>query len=218
VFVGSSSATQLKITAIDIDTFTATTSAALGAQPESVAWLDPYVWFVSGDRNVRSYNPNTDSIVSTLQLPVNTEARVILAHDGYLYVGAGSTNKLHKIDPSGPTSVANVSVGSLPTDMIVAADDLYVANLNSNTVSRIDLDTFTISTTIAGFDAPTRLATNGQMLWVTNVLDNSVARVDLSGSTISATIAMPGTPRAMAYVPDPAITGLSGIFVGAVVF
>lgn len=215
VFAGTGSGTELKITAIDIDTFTATTSAALGAQPESVAWLDPYVWFVSSDRNVRSYDPNTDSIVSTLQLPVNTEARVILAHDGYLYVGAGNTNKLHKIDPSGPTSVANLSVGSLPTDMIVAGDDLYVANLNSDTVSRINLISFTVSATITGFSGPARLATDDMMLWATNTGGNSVARVDLSGSTISATIAMPSTPRAMAYVPDRATTG---IFVGAVVY
>lgn len=215
LFLGSGSPTDLKITRVDRAAFTATTSASLAGQPASIAWLDPYVWFVSFDRNVRAYDPVTDAVVSTLQLPVNTEARVILAHDGYLYVGAQNTDKVHKIDPSGSTSVANVSVGSTPSDMIVAADDLYVANLNSDTVSRIDLSSFTVSATITGFSTPARLATNDAMLWATNTGGNSVARVDLSGSTISATIAMPGTPRAMAYVPDRATTG---IFVGAVVF
>jgi YVTN family beta-propeller protein len=215
VFVGSGSGTELKITAIDISTFTATISASLGAQPASVAWLDPYVWFVSNDRNVRSYDPSSDSVISTLQLPVSTEAQVVTAHDGYLYVASTVTNKVHKIDPAGPTSVANVSAGSLPRDLVVADGDLFVANLNSDTVTRIDLASFTVTATITGFNQPLRLTTSGQMLWVTNIGNNSVARVDLSGNTISATIAMLGTPRAMAYVPDRA---LSGIFVGAVVF
>jgi YVTN family beta-propeller protein len=215
VFVGSSSGTELKITAIDISTFTATISASLGAQPAGVAWLDPYVWFVSNDRNVRSYDPSSNVVISTLVLPVTTDARAITAHDGYLYVASRVTNKVHKIDPAGPTSVANVSVGSEPRDLVVADGDLFVANTSSDTVTRIDLASFTVTATITGFNEPTRFASSEQMLWVSNIGNNSVARVDLSGDTISATIAMGGTPRAMAYVPDRA---LSGIFVGAVVF
>jgi hypothetical protein len=210
IYVGSATTADLSI--IDEATFTATTSANTTSVPVSVTWLDPYVWFVSNSRFVRAYDPTTDTIAASLQLPVGSFARRITTDGEYLYVASDSTNRLHKVDPATLTSVADIAIAAVPQSLIVSGSDLFIAALNANTVQRVDLTTFSTTATITGFNAPNALAVTPGMLYVANQLVNTVHRVDLSTNAIAASITgIPG--RALAYVPP---TPTAGWVVGSV--
>jgi hypothetical protein len=210
IYVGSATTADLSI--INESTFTVTTSANTTGVPVSVTWLNPYVWFVSNDRYVRAYDPTTNSIASSMQLPVGSFATRITNDGEYLYAASDSTNRLHKIDPSTLTSVADIAIAAVPQSPIVSGSDLFIGGLNANTVQRVDLTTFSTTATITGFNAPIALAATPGMLYVANQLVNTVHRVDLSTNAIAASITgIPG--RALAYVPP---TPTAGWVVGSV--
>ncbi len=119
------------------------------------------------------------------------------------------------------TVVANVSVETSPTCVVIASSNAYVANYNSNTVSVIDTTSYTVVDTISVGDNPSSIAItpDGSHAYVTSYGQSGVSIIDTSNNTVSATI-MEGNSRLrdVAITPDGSYAyvtseGVSNVFI-----
>lgn len=112
----------------------------------------------------------------------------------------------------------SMSVGDLPVDVVVSADDstAYVSSFNAGTVSRIDLALGSMTAVIAVGNGAHRLliSPDGTRLYVFNEVSSYVTLVDLATFAVTSTVPMAISPAAGVFSPDGStlyIAGLTGV-------
>jgi len=110
------------------------------------------------------------------------------------------------IDSSSNTVVANVPVGSSPTDVAVnaAGTRAYVAVSQTDSLAVVDTASNTVVANVPVGTRPDSVAVNpaGSRVYVTNRLSNTVSVVDAATNVVLATIAVGLGPQGIAVSPD----------------
>jgi YVTN family beta-propeller protein len=110
-------------------------------------------------------------------------------------------NSLGLFDPQSGRLVADVPVGTTPTDVAVGEGAAWVTNTASGTVDRVDPSTRTVRQTIRVGAGPTGVAVGEDSVWVTNTLDGSVSRIDPGSNEVTQTIGVGNGPSGIAVGP-----------------
>ena len=119
-------------------------------------------------------------------------SKAITPNGDYLYVTSYPENSVHMIRTSDNTIIDDISVGELPTDLVVTKDAKYVYVANSkyynSSVSVIRTSDNTVIDTIplVGGASPGCIAVspNGDYVYVENRMDDSVSVIRTSDNTI----------------------------------
>lgn len=150
--------------------------------------------------------PNPTSTLSTISSGGSTP-RVV---GNYLYVNNASTNTFKVVDvsnPSSPSVVGSVGVGSLPGGLAISGNYAYVANYNSNSLSVIDISNPSspsiVSTTSVGTN-PQGIFLSGNYLYMANQGGNSMTIVNVSNP------AAPSVVSTTSIGTTPAFVAVSG--------
>jgi len=192
-----------------------------------ILWVDPYLWItdtITGGgpygTDVRVYDPDplVDAVIRSITLSTSlSDASAIATWGGYVYVALRFVDTIYKIDTS-DYSISDTLTGiGEPTVLSVIQDKLYV--LASGDLVQVDPDTMTVDDTITASYASV-LATNGyDRIWVAD--STTLRRVDLDSFSVDASVTIGLAVSGLVYAGSPVVPptpGLSGIFVGAVVF
>lgn len=105
------------------------------------------VWFVVKPSRLIRINPDTNSIVASLDLPSGSENPAF--GGGFLWVTSFSQNALLKIDPRTNTIAATIPVGPKPRFLTIGAGSVWTLNQGDGTVSRVSARTGKLTATIA---------------------------------------------------------------------
>ena len=113
-------------------------------------------------------------------------------------LSAASANSAAAINARSNRLVADVPVGSGPTNVAVGEGAVWVTNALDRSVSRIDPGTGAlVQRTDVGGD-PSGIAVGGGSVWVANSLDGTVSRIDPQTNRTVQTIPVGVTPTALA--------------------
>ena len=113
-------------------------------------------------------------------------------------LSAASANSVAAINARSNRLVADVPVGSGPTNVAVGEGAVWVTNALDRSVSRIDPGTGAlVQRTDVGGD-PSGIAVGGGSVWVANSLDGTVSRIDPQTNREVQTIPVGVTPTALA--------------------
>jgi YVTN family beta-propeller protein len=112
---------------------------------------------------------------------------------------AAAGNSVGFVDPESNRLVADVDVGTTPTDVAVGEGAVWVTNSADGTVDRIDPTTHTVRQTIGVGHGPDGVAVGEGSVWVANGLDGTVSRIDpLSNQVTQMRIAVGNGPSGIA--------------------
>lgn len=143
---------------------------------------------------------------------VLTSATTASAHDNtadYLYVVNRDSADIAVIDTANDTVIAQVPVGKVPHQAIMAESlgQLIVSNTQDNTISIINLETLTTSATIALDSEPEHMALSpdGLTVAVGNIGADSVSFVSLTEARETARVSGLFEPHNLTYSPDGAL-------------
>ncbi len=192
-----------------------------------ILWVDPYLWItdtITGGGpygiDVRVYNPDplVDAVIQSITLSTSiSDASAIVTWGGYVYVALRFVDTIYKINASTYSVVDTLSGIGEPFRMAVVQDKLYV--IASGDLVQVDPDTMTVDDTITA-SYTGALTTNGyDRIWLAD--GNTARRIDLDSFSVDASVLVGTTPASIVYAGSPVVPptpGLSGIFVGAVVF
>jgi hypothetical protein len=192
-----------------------------------ILWRDPYLWItdtITGGGpygiDVRVYNPDpfVDAVIQSITLSTSlSDASAIVSWGGYVYVALRFVDTIYKINASTYSVADTLSGIGEPTVMAVIQDKLYV--IASGDLVQVDPDTMTVDDTITASYASV-IATNGyDRIWVAD--STTLRRIDLDSFSVDASVLVGTTVSGIVYAGLPVVPptpGLSGIFVGAVVF
>lgn len=93
-------------------------------------------------------------------------------------------NSVAALDPRTSTVIADIPVGTTPSDVVAGAGYVWVINTANSTVSRIDPRTQTAAGPAFGVGAvPGALAAGAGQLWVADARHDAVIRVDAQSET-----------------------------------
>jgi peptide/nickel transport system substrate-binding protein len=107
-------------------------------------------------------------------------------------------NSLAILDLRSRRLVADVLVGTTPTDVAVGEGAAWVTNADSGTVDRVDPLTRTVRQSIRVGSGPAGVAVGEGSVWVTNSLDGSVSRIDPRSNEVTQTIGVGNGPSGIA--------------------
>ena len=93
-------------------------------------------------------------------------------------VESAAGNSVGFIDSATDRLVADVGVGTTPTDVAAGDGAVWVTNAADGTVDRIDSLTHTVRQTIPVGNGPDGIAVGAGSVWVANGLDGTVSRID----------------------------------------
>jgi YVTN family beta-propeller protein len=113
-------------------------------------------------------------------------------------IEAASGNSVAFVDPVSSDLVADVAVGTAPTDVAVGEGAAWVTNAGDGTVDRVDLETRTVRQTIRVGHGPDGIAAGAGSVWVANSLAGTVSRIDPLSSEVTQTIAVGNGPSGIA--------------------
>jgi YVTN family beta-propeller protein len=85
------------------------------------------------------------------------------------------TDAVAVIDPAHHALLADIPVGSSPSQVTAGADALWVVNTSGDSVSRIDPRTRTVNQTIPVGSGPSAVAVGAGGVWVVNTLDGTLS-------------------------------------------
>lgn len=115
-----------------------------------------------------------------------------------VWVAAGGSNTVSRIDPISNKVTQTIAVGKEPVGVIVSDDAVWAANMGDGTVSRIDPATNKVITAIKVGRSPLLLSAGEGSIWVTNSLDNTVSRINPQTNEVIATIKVGKGPSGVA--------------------
>jgi peptide/nickel transport system substrate-binding protein len=118
------------------------------------------------------------------------------SEEGSLDAAAG--NSVGFVDPGSSRLVADVDVGTRPTDVAVGEGAVWVTNAADGTVDRIDPNTRTVRQTVRVGNGPDGIAVGAGSIWVANGLDGTVSRIDPRSSDVTQTISVGNGPSGIA--------------------
>ncbi|HEY5144009.1 MAG TPA: ABC transporter substrate-binding protein [Solirubrobacteraceae bacterium] len=98
------------------------------------------------------------------------------------------------VDPGKHSLLADIPVGSSPSQVTAGAGALWVANESGGTVSRIDRRTRAVSQTITVGNGPAAVAVGAGGVWVANSLDGTLNWISPATNTVVKTIAAGDSP------------------------
>jgi YVTN family beta-propeller protein len=98
------------------------------------------------------------------------------------------------IDPGKHSLLAEIPVGSFPSQVAAGAGALWVGNEAGGTVSRIDRRTRAVSQTIAVGNGPTAVAVGAGGVWVVNSLDGTLKWISPATNEVVRTIPAGNSP------------------------
>jgi YVTN family beta-propeller protein len=107
-------------------------------------------------------------------------------------------NALAVVDPGSGELVADVPVGTAPSDVAVGAGAVWVANAGSGTVDRIDPETSTVRQTIRVGSSPGGVAVGEGYVWVVDSLEGTLSRIDPRSNEVTQTISVGNGPSGVA--------------------
>ncbi len=93
-------------------------------------------------------------------------------------IEAAAGNSVGFVDAESGKLVAEVPVGTSPTNVAFGDGAVWVTNAADATVDRIDPETLTVRQTIRVRNGPDDVAFGAGSIWVTNGLDGTVSRID----------------------------------------
>lgn len=130
---------------------------------------------------------------------------IVYAPNGYLYVTDGGSNYVSVVDPSGPTIVGQITVGSNPDGIAYASSngDLYV--VDSGGITPIDTSTDTPLSPLGfgpGLQGIVFDPSNGYV-YFTNPTGKDIGIIDSASNTLVGSFAtFPYSPLQIAYDPS----------------
>ncbi|MEO8687568.1 MAG: ABC transporter substrate-binding protein [Solirubrobacteraceae bacterium] len=98
------------------------------------------------------------------------------------------------IDPGKHSLLADIPVGSSPSQVTAGAGALWVANEAGGTVSRLDRRTRAVSQTITVGNGPTAVAVGAGGVWVVNTLDGTLKWISPATNEVVRTIPAGNSP------------------------
>ncbi len=117
---------------------------------------------------------------------------------GEASIDSAAGNSVGFVDPESNRLVADVEVGTTPTDVAFGDGAIWVTNAGDGTVSRIDPETRTVRQTIRVGDGPDGIAFGAGSVWVANGLAGTVSRVDPISSEETQAIPVGNGPGGVA--------------------
>jgi YVTN family beta-propeller protein len=114
------------------------------------------------------------------------------------WLSSASANSLAAIDQRSNRLVADVPVGSGPTNVAVGERSVWLTNAHDGTVSRIDPRTHALVQSIDVGGASSGIAVGAGSVWVANSLDATVSRIDPQTNRVVQTIPVGVRPTAVA--------------------
>ena len=114
-------------------------------------------------------------------------------------VKAAAGNSVGFVDPGSHRLVADVDVGTTPTQLAVGDGAVWVTNADADTVSRIDPVKRTVIQTIGVGSSPSGITTGGGAVWVANSLDGTVSRIDPATNAVVQTVPVGNFPVGVEY-------------------
>jgi YVTN family beta-propeller protein len=171
------------------DKNTASSVAALGDAPHAVAVGSDAVWLTASNRVLR-VEPATDPTQAhTTTIPVDTSVAELAVGDGGVWVTAGQSGQLIRIDPKTRTVAARIDVGAAPDSVVVGEGGVWVANrVDAGTVTRVDPTHNRVLATVAVGSRPDQIAIGAGSVWTANSGDGTVSRIDPATDKVVATI------------------------------
>ena len=216
-----------KLILVDPDDLSVLSSTAVTMDSGGrMAYRSPYVYLARLTTNqILVWDPATLSTVTTISTGAGVNNRPVHVHEASGDIYFTTLGDVKKIDTSTNTITSTLVLGGggSPGGLASDATALFHQNQTSGSewIKRIDLSSFTVTATASGSDysaSEQRLVSNGTKVFYsattgTNAL--RIVRLDASTLTVEATSASLGESPELAFVGT---LGLSGIFVGAVVF
>jgi hypothetical protein len=219
-----------KLILVDPDDLSVLSSTAVTMDSGGrMAYRSPYVYLARLTTNqILVWDPATLSTVTTISTGAGIDNRPIHVHQASGDIYFTTLQDLKKIDTSSNTVVATLSLaaGGIPQGLTSDSTALFHMNGTggSRWIKRIDLQTFTVTATASGNDYQTsegRLVSDGTDLFYSAAAGtnaNRIVRLDAITLAVEATSVLLGEQPELAFVGTAPPAGLSGIFVGAVVF
>ena len=154
--------------------------------------------------NVSVINPNTNAVVSTINVGSNPISVTYCSSNDRIYVTNQVSNSVSVINPSTNTVVTTISgVNTNPYYIYYCSvsDKIYTANYGSNNVMVITPSTNTVTATITVGTNPAKItyAANSGFLYVTNYNGNSISVINTTNNTVVATVSSITTPMGITY-------------------
>lgn len=113
-------------------------------------------------------------------------------------IDAAAGNSVALVSPESNRIVADVEVGTSPSNVAIGGDAVWATNSASGTVDRIDTKTNTVRQTVRVGSGPDGIAVGEGSVWVTNGLDGTVSRIDPRSSFVTQTIPVGNGPSGIA--------------------
>ncbi|MDQ3645412.1 MAG: ABC transporter substrate-binding protein [Actinomycetota bacterium] len=113
-------------------------------------------------------------------------------------IDAAAGNSVAIIDPETGRLVADVPVGTFPTDVVVGAGAVWATNTADGTVDRIDTGSKTVRQTIRVGSGPAGIAFGDGSIWVANGASGTVSRIDPESNEVIETIDVGNGPSGVA--------------------
>jgi YVTN family beta-propeller protein len=114
-------------------------------------------------------------------------------------IEAAAGNSVGFIDADSNDLVADVPVGTTPTDVVVGEGAVWVTNTADGTVDRIDPGTRTVRQTIRVGNGPIGIAFGDGSIWVANGVSGTVSRIDPGSNEVVQTIPVGNGPAGIAF-------------------
>jgi DNA-binding beta-propeller fold protein YncE len=182
----------------------------------SMAVADGVLWVLASGTVVR-IDPETNTVVGK-PLRVPTDAEAIAVGDRALWVarvapgdlGTPGKDAVTRIDLATGRTVATITVGRAPLDLVATPGAVWVPNSGGggDSVARIDPRTNRLAgRPVRTGASPQSLAAGGGSLWVANHDAATVTRIELASGKVVADIPVPSEPHRVAYGAGAAWVG-----------
>lgn len=202
-YVANGSGLFDRVTVLDLETNTISTTIPVGGTPQGVAITpDGSLVFVanSTDNTVSVIDTSTDT--TTAASPIATSPSgtfphfLITSSDGSsIYVTCTSTDNV--VELTSTTLVgALATVGDAPIGIDILSDDsrLYVANFGDGTVSSVDLAPVSVSSISVGGVASdanhVAISTDDAIAYVTLTTSDAIARIQTSDNSVLSSVSL----------------------------
>ena len=158
---------------------TRSTAAPISLKPDRVAEIDPASLTVN--QAVRISEPPT----------------AMATGEGSVWAAEANAGQVERIYPSG--GGVPIQVGSEPSAVVFAFDQLWVANTGDGTVRRVNTQNQPLPPIPVG-NGPSALVATQNRVWVANRLDDALVQIDSAGNVVGNPIQLGAPPSGLAAI------------------
>jgi YVTN family beta-propeller protein len=179
-----------------------TATIPAGDAPVGIVDSDQAVWIGHRHGN-QVWRLDGASHLVTARITVGTREQsgpiAVAAGAGGIWAANVDEGTVARIDPSSNRLVTTVTVGDLPSAILVHTGRVWVADRGDRTVSVIDPGTNRVVARIPVGGGPTALAAGAGSIWVANSVDGTVSRIDPGSATVTGTFDAGSEPSGLAF-------------------